>query len=218
MKSNTRAKQSQPSDLVLEKRRELMSAMEEIFKSPMRKEFSKAMGFQIPQEYEINQKLYASVGLAVEPMEGGCWFSDSAVAINHGGVQYSLNIHNKEGDAPEKLQVKLEKEKDDFQLVIANFHDFVREIYDYLQSKNVGKIWALSGGGSQLQIFFGNETGYLAILYLFEKEETRERAAAGKSVMGRRKKCVLDVQWPQHNAIFEGFTHPKVQLRLSEPD
>lgn len=124
---------------------------------------------------EFLPTLYASEGFEVTlPVKGNNDKTSVAVAYWHDGVQYMMDTHGK---------LYVEHTTSHLKLIIERHHSVVKEIYDYCVGLNVGDIWAMSGGGCQLQVFFGNTTGYLGTLYL-----DMDDSPMGKSYGGRRRK------------------------------
>ena len=74
-------------------------------------------------------------------------------------------------------------------------------MYDYCVNLDVGDIWILSGGGSQLQAFFGNHTGYLAILYLDMEDINEEVNPEYMAAIGNTT-YTLQVNWVRNNPLF----------------
>lgn len=94
---------------------------------------------------------------------------------------------------------------------MGSYHEKIKFIYDFLVAKNIGDIWVMSGGGMQIQAFFGNSTGYLGILYL----NLDSKKATPKS------KQTFIVNWANNDKLFkekrtrEEFLLHKIELKLS---
>lgn len=77
--------------------------------------------------------------------------------------------HNKSYSSAVKEEVENIKE---------HFRDYLPEIkyvYDYCESIAEGSLWTMPGGGGQLQQFYGDDNGYLCILYMGMRGEKDNR-------------------------------------------
>lgn len=147
-------------------------------------------------------------GFDIAETKGNCRWGEDMYAIWHDGVQYAINYH---GNTDKKGNPDIEHSVGHLKTMIGSeiYHEKIKKIYDHLMSLNIGDIWVLSGGGQQIQAFFGNKSGYLAILYL-EMEKVKKP---------KDKQHSLSVQWAKNNRYFDGrvakFEHPSVEVSLS---
>lgn len=126
------------------------------------------------------------------------------VCTIHDGVRYHLYLMKKEG---KRSRAEAKEEVNDHKHVIDRYHPLVKQIYDKIKKfKDVGDVWAMAGGGMQCQVFFGNNTGYLAILYLDMKNT---KAKLGKDY-------ILQVNWNKNDILFKDFKVDGIKVRTSE--
>lgn len=146
-------------------------------------------------------------GFDITEVKGNSRHGEHMVAIWHDGVQYAIDYHghtDKKGNpdiehGAKHLKIMLESEV---------YHQKIKKIYDYLMALNIGDIWVMSGGGMQVQAFFGNKTGYVGILYL-EMENVKKP---------KEKEHTLVVNGEKNDKYFNGkvqkFEQSGVELRL----
>lgn len=104
---------------------------------------------------------YATYGLEVSEPKANTVFGATMVCCPHDGVPYCMDAHPTQVDRPNWTHGVKHRA-----LMIERHHDIIKAIYQYCQNADIGDVWVLSGGGMQLQAFFGNSEGYLGILYL----------------------------------------------------
>lgn len=113
------------------------------------------------------KKQFAEVGVKVVEPKGVTKCGDRTnLAVIHDGIQYvmyHMKSHHFFGDN-QHSSVSSQAKK--YEEIVKRHHKLIKEVHGYIQKKYQGDLWVMSGGGAQLQAFFGNETGYLAILYL----------------------------------------------------
>lgn len=150
--------------------------------------------------------LYAQHGLAVTAPKGGAWHTRTMVCAEHDGVPYCMDAHGNPDRAGHGVRHRA--------LMIARHHAKIRAVYEYCAALGVGDIWVLSGGGAQLQAFFGNSTGYLAILYLDMEDLRQQEGQAGYLKLIGNTTHSLQVNWAKNDVLFEGkFKMPGIRLR-----
>jgi CHAT domain-containing protein len=72
-----------------------------------------------------------------------------------------------------KLELRKKEIVQDVQEInttIKRYDYLIKPIAEILKNNGVENLWIMCGGGSQRQIFFGNENGYIGILYLDMKQ------------------------------------------------
>lgn len=149
--------------------------------------------------------VYREFGLTVTPPKGNCWFGKHMVCAEHEGVPYCMDAHGS-GDYSHGVKHR--------ELLIQRHHTLIKAVYDYCVGLDVGDIWVLSGGGAQLQAFFGNSTGYLAILYLDMEDPSEQEALEEYLEACGSKTFTLQVNWNHNDPLFEGrFSIPGIELR-----
>lgn len=158
-------------------------------------------------EYELTDQdiqNFASFGINAQPVKGACYFMKAATSIVHDDVQYAISFN--EGDQQEYKLKSIAHHVDHFEQIKQRHHDIVKYVYDFLKNKEgIGDLWAMSGGGAQIQVFFGNTTGYVGILYL-DMDSPEENK-------GRKGKFTLVPNFAKNNHYFKDFDHPKIKVR-----
>ncbi len=126
--------------------------------------------------FDVLKKLYAECGAEIFEVRGNTRARRTMIALPFDGVQYTIDSHiatkvNRPlcSDVIASPLKYLMPELRNLEMMVSRHHDLIKAAYEYTKDKTGGDIWVLSGGGSELQAFFGNETGYLGILYLSSK-------------------------------------------------
>lgn len=88
--------------------------------------------------------------------------------FNYDNVPYCFsnlgNLHI-ENDPINILKQRIKHSLFHFELIKERHHDLVKSVYEYIKTKQ-DNVTCMVGGGAQIQVFFQNEGGYIAILYL----------------------------------------------------
>lgn len=145
--------------------------------------------------------LYEKHGLSVEVPLGRCRFSTSLMSAPHDDVPYCVDDHDHffiEGSLKSLIHATRQREQ-----IINRHHAKIKDIYDYCVNLNVGDIWVMCGGGAQLQAFFGNNTGYLGILYMDMQDENEVIDDGYLEIIGN-KTYTFVVNWSHNNPLFMG--------------
>lgn len=145
--------------------------------------------------------LYAAEGLAVTPARGHR--DKTMMAHMHDGVQYTVDDHGK---------LDVSRSTGHLKLIIDRHHTVVKAVYEYCVALGVGDIWALSGGGCQLQVFFGNRTGYLAVLYLDMDDSPMGQAYKTDSTSPKTD-WIMQIQSVKNDPLFANMNIPGVKAR-----
>lgn len=108
---------------------------------------------------------FAKKGFEAVEVKGNSRWGKHMYAIWHDDVQYAIDYH---GQTDKKGNPDIEHSGKHLKIMInsQDYHQKIKKIYDYLMQQDIGDIWVMSGGGMQVQAFFGNSKGYIAILYL----------------------------------------------------
>ncbi|MEG0869646.1 MAG: hypothetical protein RSG77_21775 [Hafnia sp.] len=157
--------------------------------------------------------MYAQYGVEVTVPKGRSWHSKSLMCAEHDGVPYCMDEHSHffEDDSDRELRHSILHRK----LMIERHHEKIKAIYEYCVGLDVGDIWVMAGGGAQLQAFFGNSTGYLAILYL-DMEDLNECVNSDYLKAIGNTKYTLKVNFSKNNKYFLGkFKMPGITLSKS---
>lgn len=158
----------------------------------------------------INQKVitaFANKGFDIVEVKGNSRWGEHMYAVWHDGVQYSIDYH---GNTDDQGNPDIEHGCKHLKIMIESevYHQKIKKIYDYLMALNIGDIWVMSGGGMQVQAFFGNSKGYIGIFYL-EMEKVKKP---------RNKKHTLSVNGAANDKYFNGkvskFEQEGVELSL----
>jgi hypothetical protein len=159
--------------------------------------------------------LYQKHGLSVTAPKGNSRWGQTMVCAEHDDVPYCMDAHGKADTDPEQLKRDVQHTVTRRALIIERHHAKIKAVYEYCQSLGVGDIWVMCGGGAQLQAFFGNQSGYLAILYLdLEDIESQESMSEYLASCGN-KTFLLQVNWAANDKLFEGrFNVNNIELRL----
>jgi hypothetical protein len=161
------------------------------------------------------QALYESHGVSVVPTKGAGRGFRHMVTAEYDGVPYAMEPRDghggiNPGKAPHNML--------HYRLTIERHHQQVKGVYEFLAKKTeLGDVWAMIGGGSQLQVFFGNKSSYLAILYLtLESLDDQERLSEnGYLAAVGNESFTLDIQSAKNNETFKGLNVPGVKVRKS---
>lgn len=85
-----------------------------------------------------------------------------------------------------------EEEAQDYKETVRRYHPIVKTIYEEIKNRLGGKpLYAMPGGGGQHQVFFGNENGYIGILYLDMKNSKRNSTSYTLTSNGRHGDTIL---------------------------
>ncbi len=162
------------------------------------------------ETFQAAAALFAQRDVQTTPPRGASAWSKHMVCIEHDGVPYCLNNNDCFGKLdPSKVDHGLRRRS----LIIERYHAKVKAVYEYCMAQDLGDIWVMCGGGMQLQVFFGNRKGYVAILYLdLEDLGEQERLADYLTAVGN-KSHTLVVNGAQNDPFFEGLDIAGVQLR-----
>lgn len=163
------------------------------------------MQIETPYPYLDSFKAAAHVcqahGLDVQPPKGASRWSRHMVCAPHDGVPYCIDLSGERGELnPDKLAHGIRHRA----LTIMRHHDRVKAVYEFCASRSVGDIWVMCGGGCQLQAFFGNVDGYLAILYLSLEDKDDQSVST------------LQVQSVALDPLFAACKVPGAQVRTCE--
>lgn len=142
-----------------------------------------------PPSFEQITAAYAERGLNVSKPSGNWDFGASMVCCPHDGVAYCMDAHPGQSEPDWDHGIRHRAR------IIKRHHHLVKAIYEQCLQATGDDVWVLSSGGSQLQAFFGNRSGYLAILYLPMAD--------------------LSIEWMDNNAVFAGLNVPGVTLYQS---
>lgn len=117
----------------------------------------------------------------------GCSRHSEMIAINKEGIQFTIQVSDEKNmlEDIEYLNIMLENKE---------YLNKIKSIYFYLKELSIGDIWVMVGGGSQIQAFFGNSKGYIAILYL----------DIATNVSNKPKKHTLQVNGKNNDKYFNG--------------
>lgn len=184
-------------------RPELLEALKSLGMPTLRKIF----GNPLKLNFEKLTVAYQAHGLSVVAPSEPAPFSETMVCAVHDGVPYCMDCHDDESDIPRGILHR--------QLMIDRHHALIKEIQAWCTQKTGGPVWVLCGGGSQMSAFFGNSTGYLALLYLSHVDLLGKPDMASYHKSLRSRKYTLQVQWDHNDKFFRGFKHADINKRTS---
>ncbi len=172
------------STLPMEKIKEIQGVFDRILdkqKEEERKEFPDG-GF------EELQKLFKRCGLDV--IESTCVSRHGDRdhgSVIHDGVEYVLYLMKTSRMQGKRTLEAAREEAGDYQETVRRYHPLVKAIYDEIK-KRIGKqIYAMPGGGAQHQVFFGDEDGYIACLYL-DMKSSKKNSDNGYTLTGQGRR------------------------------
>jgi hypothetical protein len=119
--------------------------------------------------FDEAKKMFEKEGLTVEKPIGLRKEGDrDTVCVVHDDIRYHLYMMKASSHHGERNQEMATSEANDYKSLIDKYHPLVKEIHDKMKAELPGmeNLWVMEGGGMQHQAFFGNEKGYIAILYL----------------------------------------------------
>lgn len=160
----------------------------------------------------INEKVittFAKKGFDIVEVKGNSRWGEDMYAIWQDGVQYAIDYH---GKTDKKGNPDIDHSCKHLKIMLNSeiYHQKIKKIYDYLMAQNIGDIWVLSGGGMQVQAFFGNKKGYVGTLYL-EMDNVKKP---------KDKEHTFVVNGAYNDKYFNGkistFKQEGVELQLSE--
>ncbi|MNR71343.1 hypothetical protein D3C71_19580 [compost metagenome] len=162
---------------------------------------------RFPDTFRVLKQLHEACGLEVTPPQGASAWCAQMACATHDAVPYCMSSTDGAGGVdPNRVPRGIHRR----QLIIERHHSMVKPVYDYCMQQGLGPVWAMCGGGAQLQVFFGNAQGYIAILYL--SLEAGECDPEYLKAVGNETFSLV-VQGAQKDKFFEGFDVPGVRLR-----
>lgn len=132
------------------------------------------------------------------------------VVAPHDGVPSSLNphdLHKNPSDA------QLDKNILHRRLIIERHHETVKGIYDFCLKNEIEDVRVMSGGGRQLQVFFGQPNKYLGILYLTMDSPSFFVPAGYLKAIGNEM-FTLVLERDEFAHIFEDLAVPGVKVTI----
>lgn len=167
-------------------------------------QYTKESDLYVLTEEDI--KAFAINGIEAKPVDGARNFMKRSSRIDYDGVQYCIAFHSNNFEQNIK---SISHSLDHFYQTKERHHHLVKAIYQHLtENSKLGHIWAMMGGGSQIQVFFGNESGYLGILYLdMDKKEEN------KDIDYSTEQFILSIENSAMDDIFNDFSHPLIKCR-----
>ena len=126
-------------------------------------------------------------------------YDRDTVCIKHDKVPYHISIMKDKTEIRKESVLKhITKHNDN----IEKYHKIVKKLYDNIVKLNIKDLWVLEGAGAQVQMFFGDKTGYIAILYL----DLRNEATAQQTY-------TLQIQNSKNNKLFENFKMEGIEIK-----
>lgn len=155
-------------------------------------------------------EMWGRYGLAVGIPLGRSPFSDSMMLAEHDGVPYCVDesTHLLRDGSDHYIQRKIAYRE----MIIDCYHEKIRSVHEYCTTLGCGPVWVMVGGGDQVQAFFGNDRGYLAILFL-DHYSTPHHTEAERERL-RRKNHVLQPQLEHNERLLGGVKLPGVKVEF----
>lgn len=110
---------------------------------------------------ELNE-YYKEFGSKIFDLKGKCFLTKNVYAIPYDGVQYAVK--------QEPTNYRIEKNVNDFKVIIENYHQKVKEVYNHLEIQGVKDIWVYIHINGSITATYGNSTGVLAIFELGQEK------------------------------------------------
>lgn len=164
----------------------------------------KEMKYELTEEDKRILKKYDIVPC---PIMGSTSNLKKCCAINYDGVQYAICFHY---DDIERKEYFISHGASHFKQMKARHHEKIKSVYNYLmENQNVKHpIWVMIGGKAEIQAFFGNEDGYIAILYLDYDDHNNY----GYKNTGKKNNFTMITQNRVNDFIFEDFKNPEIKV------
>lgn len=112
-------------------------------------------------------------------------------AIVYDGVEYVMYLMKTSRMMGKRTLEAARTEAHDYQETVRRYHPLVKAIYDEIKKRAGKQIYAMPGGGAQHQVFFGDEGGYIACLYLDMKSSKKNQGSYTMTGNGRRGDTLL---------------------------
>lgn len=125
--------------------------------------------------------------------------------LKYDSVVYSFsNIGNIKltKDPLSELQHRLEHSKLHFDISLNKYHSLIKDVFNFLNPKTEN-LTCMIGGGLQIQIFFKNDSGYLATLYLDLNTDIDHKL---------KDKYSMVINGIYNNKLFKDFKHKNINL------
>lgn len=116
-------------------------------------------------------RLYAENGIdASDPPDSTYNDNDNRdryeVIYEYGGMTIKPYIM-KSNNLAQNVKNNIENSKDHF----SRYSSDIKYVYDYCKTIAVGDLWTMPGGGGQLQQFYGDDDGYICVLYMGMRDD-----------------------------------------------
>ncbi len=120
--------------------------------------------------------------------------------IIHDDIPYHISImKGKDSRTDKKFDYKVEQHH----LNIKKYHDIVKPLfYKIKELTGSENLWVMEGGGGQVQMFFGDENGYIAILYLDMRDENKQSRI-----------YTLQINGAKNDKYFDGVEIPGIKVQ-----
>lgn len=133
---------------------------------------------------------YAKHDIVAELPKGSCWFTTKATVYKVlDGVQYIINGTDEYGEYHDQNVVDT---KECYEVITSNYHQQIKEVFDYLSAQDIGDIWVLVSGHTVYhQLFMGNSSGYLCSMWFGTKHPV--------------KTVNCKIEWDHNKKYFDNF-------------
>lgn len=156
-------------------------------------------------DFEQAKEMFSKEGMEVtKPVNFRKEGDRDTVCVIYDGVPYHMYLMRSSLVHEERNQQKVKEEITEFEMLKERHHDLIKKIYEKIcQIPDIGDVWVLSGGGAQLQAFFGNNKGYLGILYFDLKNK-------------KKSNDIYTFVTERNPELFKGFKIDGVKFRTFE--
>jgi hypothetical protein len=124
--------------------------------------------------FEEAKAMFEKEGIEVQKPVGIGKESDrDTVCTLYDGIPYHMYLMKSSSHRGKREQAEVKKEVEEFRELVDKYHPLIKRVFIALKKQFDGldDLWVLSGGGMQLQAFFGSNGKYICILYLGLKGE-----------------------------------------------
>lgn len=157
---------------------------------------------------EVNTKLEEK-GLKTVAAKGlGKEGNRDTACIMHDGIPYHISFMKRDGERSDET---FDEKVSEHHKNIKKYHKIVKPLfYRIKELANAENLWVMEGGGSQVQMFFGDERGYIGILYLGMR--------TSKTSAIFRKDYTLQINGSKNDKYFKDIEYiiPNIKVKTSE--
>jgi len=137
----------------------------------------------------------------IKPKGIGKEHDRDTVCIMHDGIPYHISVMKGKDRRTKNV---FDTDVSEHHKNIRRYHNIVKPLfYKIKELTGSENLWVMEGGGGQVQMFFGDEKGYIAILYL-DMRDTKK--------LPRYRTYTLQVNGNNNDKYFEGVKIPGIRI------